>query len=122
MTFFFMGVTKTQQFNINLLMSKAGLYVWSRTRHRPVGDLFGRTTRGIGIGFAGGLGVLVLTLIFQIKPGAIPLTLSKSSWRLLLLSRPCRSLAVWTTVSPAERMLRRHPKYITFLAPLVTGL
>ena len=25
-------------------------------------------------------------------------------------------------VSPAERMLRRHPKYITFLAPLVTGL
>ena len=27
---------------------------------------------GIGIGFAGGLGVLVLTLLFQIKPGAIP--------------------------------------------------
>ena len=27
---------------------------------------------GIGIGFAGGFGVLVLTLIFQIKPGAIP--------------------------------------------------
>ena len=27
---------------------------------------------GIGIGFAGGLGVLVLTLFFQIKPGAIP--------------------------------------------------
>ncbi|HBT30359.1 MAG TPA: C4-dicarboxylate ABC transporter, partial [Erwinia persicina] len=27
---------------------------------------------GIGIGFAGGLGVLVLTLGFQIKPGAIP--------------------------------------------------
>lgn len=26
---------------------------------------------GIGIGFAGGLGVLVLTLIFQIPPGAI---------------------------------------------------
>ena len=44
----------------------------SRTRHRPVGDLFGSKTRGIGIGFAGGLGVLVLTLIFQIKPGAIP--------------------------------------------------
>ena len=27
---------------------------------------------GIGIGFAGGLGVLILTLGFQIKPGAIP--------------------------------------------------
>ncbi|RCO07824.1 C4-dicarboxylate ABC transporter, partial [Bacilli bacterium] len=26
---------------------------------------------GIGIGFAGGFGVLVLTLFFQIKPGAI---------------------------------------------------
>jgi hypothetical protein len=52
---------------------------------------------GIGIGFAGGLGVLVLTLIFQIKPGAIPSTLSKSSWRLLPLSPPCRWQAVWTT-------------------------
>ena len=69
---FSLGVTKIQQFNINLLISKAGPYVWSRTRHRPVGDLFGSKTRGIGIGFAGGLGVLVLTLIFQIKPGAIP--------------------------------------------------
>ena len=27
---------------------------------------------GIGIGFAGGLGVLVLTLFFQVKPGDIP--------------------------------------------------
>jgi hypothetical protein len=52
---------------------------------------------GIGIGFAGGLGVLVLTLIFQIKPGAILLTLSKSSWRSLPLSQPCRWQAVWTT-------------------------
>lgn len=27
---------------------------------------------GIGIGFAGGFGVLILTLLFQINPGAIP--------------------------------------------------
>ncbi len=47
--------------------------------------------------FAGGLGVLVLTLIFQIKPGAIRSTLSKSSWQLLPLSPPCRWQAVWTT-------------------------
>ena len=91
----------------------------SRTRHRPVGDLFGRAARGIGIGFAGGLGVLVLTLIFQIKPGAIPLTLSKSSWRLLPLLRPCRWRAVWTTVS--WRAHAAPPSEIHHLpCPLVT--
>lgn len=52
---------------------------------------------GIGIGFAGGLGVLVLTLIFQIKPGAIPFDVSKSSWQSLPLLPPCRWQAVWTT-------------------------
>ncbi|STR42345.1 C4-dicarboxylate transporter DcuA [Klebsiella michiganensis] len=54
---------------------------------------------GIGIGFAGGLGVLVLTLVFQIKPGAIPSTSSKSLWRLSPLSPPCRSPEGWITWS-----------------------
>ncbi len=52
---------------------------------------------GIGIGFAGGLGVLVLTLIFQIKPGAIPFDVIEIIMQLLPLSPPCRWLAVWTT-------------------------
>ncbi len=52
---------------------------------------------GIGIGFAGGLGVLVLTLIFQIKPGAIPFDVIEIIMPLLPLSPPCRWQAVWTT-------------------------
>ena len=52
---------------------------------------------GIGIGFAGGLGVLVLTLIFQIKPGAIPFDVIEIIMGVLPLLRPCRWQAVWTT-------------------------
>ena len=36
---------------------------------------------GIGIGFAGGLGVLVLTLVCGMKPGAIRSMSSRSLWR-----------------------------------------
>ncbi len=54
---------------------------------------FGRQIGGIGIGFAGGLGVLVLAAI-----GINPVT-SRSmsfplSWRLSPLFLPCRLLAV----------------------------
>lgn len=93
----------------------------SRTRHRPVGDLFGSKTRGIGIGFAGGLGVLVLTLIFQIKPGAIPFDVIEIIMAVIAAIAAMQVAGGMDyLVSLAERMLRRHPKYITFLAPLVT--
>lgn len=50
---------------------------------------------GIGIGFAGGLGVLVLAAI-GVKPGTIPFdVISPSSWRLSPRSLLCRSRAVW---------------------------
>lgn len=49
---------------------------------------------GIGIGFAGGLGVLVLAAI-GVKPGTIPFDVIPSSWRLSPRSLLCRSRAVW---------------------------
>ena len=42
-------------------------------------------------------GVLVLTLIFQIKPGAIPFDVIEIIMQLLPLSPLCRWQAVWTT-------------------------
>lgn len=50
---------------------------------------------GIGIGFAGGLGVLVLAAI-GVKPGNIRSMSFPLSWRLSPLFLPCRLLAVWT--------------------------
>jgi len=76
---------------------------------------------GIGIGFAGGLGVLVLTLKFQIKPGAIPFDVIEIIMAVIAAIAAMQVAGGMDyLVSLAEKLLRRHPKYITFLAPLVT--
>ena len=75
----------------------------------------------IGIGFAGGLGVLVLALVFGLKPGDIPIDV------ILIIMSVIAAIAAMQVaggldylVQLAERVLRSNPKYITFLAPLVT--
>lgn len=76
---------------------------------------------GIGIGFAGGLGVLVLTLGFQIKPGAIPFDVIEIIMGVIAAIAAMQVAGGMDyLVSLAERLLRKHPRYITFLAPLVT--
>ena len=75
----------------------------------------------IGIGFAGGLGVLVLSLGFGLKPGDIPIDV------ILIIMSVIAAIAAMQVaggldylVQVAERVLRSNQKYITFLAPLVT--
>jgi anaerobic C4-dicarboxylate transporter DcuA len=75
----------------------------------------------IGIGFAGGLGVLVLSLGFGLKPGDIPIDV------ILIIMSVIAAIAAMQVaggldylVQLAERILRANPKYITFLAPVVT--
>ena len=76
---------------------------------------------GIGIGYAGGLGVLVLGLCLGMKPGNIP-------WDVILIiasviaAISCMQLAggLDYLVQIAERVLRANPKQINYLAPIVT--
>ncbi len=75
----------------------------------------------IGIGFAGGFGVLVLALVFGLKPGGIPIDV------ILIIMSVISAIAAMQVaggldymVQVAEGILRRNPKYITFLAPVVT--
>ncbi|PPE59786.1 C4-dicarboxylate ABC transporter [Pectobacterium brasiliense] len=76
---------------------------------------------GIGIGFAGGLGVLVLTLGFQIKPGVIPFDVIEIIMAVIAAIAAMQVAGGMDyLVSLAEKLLRKHPKYVTFLAPLVT--
>ena len=78
---------------------------------------------GIGIGFAGGLGVLVLTLGCQIKPGAIPFDVIEIIMAVIAAIAAMQIAGGMDyLVSLAERLLRKHPRHITFLAPLVTYL
>ncbi len=77
----------------------------------------------IGIGFAGGFGVLVLAVGFGVKPGAIPTDV------ILIIMAVISAVAAMQVaggldylVYLAEKILRKNPKYITFYAPLVTYL
>lgn len=77
----------------------------------------------IGIGFAGGFGVLILGFVFHIKPGAIPTDV------ILIIMGVIAAIAAMQEaggldylVQLAEKILRSNPKYITFLAPIVTYL
>jgi anaerobic C4-dicarboxylate transporter DcuA len=74
----------------------------------------------IGIGFAGGFGVLVLGL-FGVKPGAIPTDV------ILIIMAVIAAIASMQVaggldylVHIATKILKKNPKYITFLAPMVT--
>lgn len=76
---------------------------------------------GIGIGFAGGLGVLILTLVFHIKPGAIPFDVIEIIMAVIAAIAAMQVAGGMDyLVGLAERLLRRQPKYVTFLAPVVT--
>lgn len=76
---------------------------------------------GIGIGFAGGLGVLALTLICGLKPGAIPFDVIEIIMAVIAAIAAMQVAGGMDyLVSLAERLLRRHPRYVTLLAPLVT--
>lgn len=75
----------------------------------------------MGVGFAGGVGVLILTAGMGLKPGNIPIDV------ILIIMSVITAIAAMQVsggmdylVSLAEKLLRKHPKQITFLAPVVT--
>ncbi|GLT13077.1 anaerobic C4-dicarboxylate transporter [Vibrio algivorus] len=76
---------------------------------------------GIGIGFAGGAGVVVLTMFFGVDAGTIPIDV------ILIIASVITAIASMQVaggmdwlVQLAEQFLRKNPKRITFYAPIVT--
>ena len=76
---------------------------------------------GIGIGYAGGAGVLVLGLCLGMKPGNIPWDV------ILIIASVIAAISAMQLaggldylVQIAERVLRANPKHINYLAPVVT--
>lgn len=76
---------------------------------------------GMAIGYAGGLGVVILCLIFDMKPGGIP-------WDVILIIMSVIAAITAMQVAGgldymvqiAEKILRKNPKQINCLAPTVT--
>ena len=75
---------------------------------------------GIGIGFMGGMGVVALSLL-GLKPGAIPFDVISVIMSVIMAIAAMQVAGGMDfLVKLAEKILRKNPKYITFLAPTVT--
>ncbi|KAA1195678.1 anaerobic C4-dicarboxylate transporter [Photorhabdus heterorhabditis] len=75
---------------------------------------------GIGIGFAGGLGVLVLSAM-GVTPGHIPFDVISIIMAVIAaISAMQVAGGLDYLVQQTEKLLRKNPKYITILAPIVT--
>ena len=78
---------------------------------------------GIAIGYAGGIGVVVLSLVLGMHPGEIP-------WDVILIIMSVIAAITAMQVAGgldylvqlAEKALRKNPKQINYLAPTVTYL
>lgn len=80
----------------------------------------GNRLGGIGIGFAGGLGVIVLAFM-GLEPGAIPFDVISIIMAVIVaISTMQVAGGMDYLVNVAEKILRKHPRQITLLAPAVT--
>lgn len=83
--------------------------------------LVGARIGGIGLGLMGGVGLALLSFLFDIKPTAPPIDVM-----LMILAVVSAAACMQAAggmdylVQVAERILRKNPKRITFIAPAVT--
>src|SRR5664279_6026450 len=77
---------------------------------------------GIAIGFAGGLGVLVLAIL-GLKPGDMPLDVVSIIMSVIVAIAAMQVAGGMDyLVDLADRILRKNPRHLTFLAPIITYL
>ncbi|RMI14232.1 anaerobic C4-dicarboxylate transporter [Cellulomonas triticagri] len=84
--------------------------------------LLGARLGGIAIGYAGGLGVLALAVL-GVTPGDMPLDVVSIIMAVIaaIAAMQVAGGMDWL-VDVAARLLRRNPRHLTFLAPVVTFL
>ena len=86
-----------------------------------VAIIVGAKLGGIGLGVMGGLGLAILTFVFDLQPTAPPIDVMLMI-AAVISAASCMQAAggLDYLVKLAERILRRNPAHITILAPLVT--
>lgn len=76
---------------------------------------------GIALGLFGGLGVVILVFIFGLTPGNPPIQVMLVMLSVIVAGATLQaSGGLDCMLQIAEKILRKHPKYITILAPLST--
>ncbi|MBO5811377.1 MAG: anaerobic C4-dicarboxylate transporter [Bacteroidales bacterium] len=83
--------------------------------------IVGARIGGIGLGVMGGLGVAILTFVFGLEPTSPPIDVMLMIAAVISAAGAMQAAGgLDFLVKVAEKILRRHPQYVTLLAPLVT--
>lgn len=83
----------------------------------------GSRSGGVGLGLWGAVGVLVLTAVFGLPPTSPPIDVMLIILAVIMASAVMETAGgIKFLVRVAERIIRRYPKQITIVAPLVSYL
>lgn len=83
----------------------------------------GLRSGGLGIGLYGGLGLAILTLGFGLPMGSIPVDVMLIIMTVVIGAAVLQAVGgMDLLVRYAEVLMRKNPKYINFIAPMITWL
>ncbi|WP_273403183.1 anaerobic C4-dicarboxylate transporter [Actinobacillus porcinus] len=83
--------------------------------------LVGARVGGIGLGVFGGLGLAILSFGFDLKPAGLPIDVMFMIMAVVAAAAAMQAAGgLDYMIKIATNILRRNPKYITFMAPAVT--
>lgn len=83
--------------------------------------LLGTRYGGMGLGLISGIGLFVLTFVFDLVPGKPPVEVILTILAVIGCAAVLQTAGGLNVMMQfAERLLRRHPQHITILAPLTT--
>jgi len=85
--------------------------------------LIGVRLGGIALGAVAGIGLVIFVFVFKLPPGGPPgVVIGMIIAVITALAAMQAAGGLDYLVSIADRVMRRHPQYITFIAPVVTYL
>lgn len=83
--------------------------------------LAGARYGGYGLGLISGIGLLIFAFVFHLQPGKPPVDVLLTIMAVLGCASTLQTAGGLNVMMAfAERLLRRHPKHITLLAPITT--
>jgi anaerobic C4-dicarboxylate transporter DcuB len=82
---------------------------------------YGARKGGVALGLLGGIGIVIMTFVFGLKPGKPPVDVMLTIIAVVAASATLQaSGGLEVMLKGAEKLLRRNPKYVSILAPFVT--
>ena len=83
--------------------------------------VIGARLKGIGLGVMGGLGLVILTFGFHLQPTGPPVDVMLIIMAMITAVGTLESTGgLHLLINLAEKLIRKHPNYITFIAPFIT--